>query len=167
MGEVRSGKRGSCSPGACLLHPLCLCERGVSCFGFKIRQGYGCSSYHGVSSTLGCNHLVAFPIFFYVAVPFEIHSVFICVMLHWDSSCNVLGEDYLIKFYHFTHMLAMRCVTTILAVSMKTETYWGIDSAMQVKMCFQISVWFNDLQSQSVTCCTRNTRIFFSQQYTQ
>lgn len=83
------------------MHPFGLHERDVTYFGFKVQQGYGCGSCHGVSKTL-CSQFIDFPIYFYVAVPFQIQSGSICVVLHQDSCCKVLVEGSSINLCHFT-----------------------------------------------------------------
>lgn len=74
------------------MHSFGVHEGDVTCFGFKIQQGYRCSCC-GVSNTL-CSWFLNFPIYFYVAVPFQIQSGSICVMLHQDSCCKMLVKGY-------------------------------------------------------------------------
>lgn len=117
------------------MYPLCLHEIGVTYFGFKIGQGFGCSGYQGVSSTVWSPSRL--PHIFYVAVPFQIHPVFICVMLHQDTCCKVLGEDYLIMVCQFTHMPPMQQVIMVFCCYLEDKDLLGNCFSNGRKICFK------------------------------
>lgn len=101
MAEILRDKQAAASQELGYMHPFGLHERDVTYFGFKFQQGYECGSCHRVSCTL-CSQLLDFHIHFYVAVPFQIQSGSICVLLHQDSCCKVWVEGYSTNLCHFT-----------------------------------------------------------------